>query len=84
MAFSLSAGRLQDTEDTEGYEKTYKKSFLLQIHNFPNQAAPIHTKQSTSHCMGMRRGREKLSDLLASGWACFCFCNASPSINRTD
>lgn len=48
-------------------------------------SAPVYTKQPTCHCKGMKRGREKhvWSDLLASGRACFCFCNASPSINRT-
>lgn len=49
-------------------------------------SAPVCTRQGNSRCVGMGRGREKhvWSDLLASGWAHFSFCNASPSINRTD
>lgn len=35
---------------------------------------------------GNEKGKRKTRTfhLLASGWACFSFCNASPSINRTD
>lgn len=75
MAFSLAAERLQDSDCTEEYEKraewnlshytdtTFQTRQSSDTHPSNTSAVPgsaaAYTKQPTSHCMGMRRGREK-------------------------
>lgn len=101
MAFSLSAGRLQDSGCTEEYKEWAEWNLSLYIRttlqtrqssdtNPSNTSAvpdcPCLQKATHFSLHGNVKGKKKthICILLASGWARFCFCNASLSVNRTD